>query len=1414
MTQDTPAPSEPEENQDLLTSPLDFPVVGLGASAGGLAAVERFLQCMPADCGMAFVVVMHLSPHHKSLAAAILQRCTQMPVLQVEGSMPVQANHVYIIPPSQDLRMNDGHLELLAPTRVRGPQVSIDLFFRSLAQVHETRAVGIVLSGTGSDGAEGLKRIKECGGVALVQSPQDAEFADMPNAAIATGAADFVLPVADMPQRLMELWNNARHIWLPALVETGDPVALLPSPADAQRAEQSLQEVMALLRTRTGHDFRHYKRATVLRRIERRLQVCGVPDLNAYCTYLRTHQEETAALLQDMLISVTNFFRDREAFEALEREVLPQLFKGHTPGTPVRAWVAGCATGEEAYSISMLLREAAQRNSSGSEAPVPVQVFATDIDERALAVARAGLYAASIATDVTPARLAQHFTWEEGGYRIAKAVREQVLFAAHNVLRDPPFSRLDLICCRNLLIYVGREAQTNILEMFRFALRPGGYLFLGTSESIEAGSNLFTLVDKKHRIYQANPQAHMARHLPLLAAASAERGLAALPGPLPRVPGRAAVADLHARALALQAPPSLLADHKLNILHLSDGAGRYLLQGSGPLNAELLSNVHPALRIELRTALFQLSQTGQPVHTRSVRFDHAGSKRLTSLRVARVPAEPPAEPMVLVSFEDTKAPAAEKGVDNHGSLDRQLIGQLESEVGQLKDHLRNTVEHADISTEELKASNEELQAINEELRSATEELETSKEELQSMNEELITVNYELKCRVEEAGKNHDDLQNFLTSTDIATLFVDETLRIKRFTPRAASLFNIIETDLGRPLLDITHRLDYPEMESDIHALLRELRTVERTVTSSDGHHYLARIRPYRTLDNKIAGAVLTFVDVTELHLVRQRMHASEERLRVAALNTRDYIIVAMDQDGLITSWNEGARRAFGYQDSEALGQHIRLIFTPEDRASGVPEDEMRGARETGRAEDERWHQRKDGSTFYCSGVVTPLHDGAVSGFVKIARDMTGSKTQQAEREALLEREQLANSEARIANELKDQFLAVMSHELKNPLNLIQVSAELLIRLPELKDVAMAKRASDNIRSAVRSQAKLIDDLLDLSRVRTGKLQLKLEAVNVDAVKAIVDIADTDAKGKGVALHWVCEAPDMQLWCDHVRTEQVVWNLLNNAIKFTPAGGSVTVKLSHQGNFAQLSVADTGVGIATEDLNQVFGMFSQSGTPSVRHGGLGIGLALVQELSVAQGGSVAVASGGLGQGATFTVLLPLAGVSSAAAQPLPQAPTLHGLRVLLVDDMEDALVLFAVVLEHEGAQVDTATSGAAALELLAVNAYGLLISDIGMPGMDGYALLAAVRQLPGQEHLRTIALTGYGRSADAERALREGFDAHITKPVDFDALKKTVAALVQRTANAPGAGAVAGADADKGNGNVKGKGNGSPTGTAA
>ncbi|MEO7160027.1 MAG: PAS domain-containing protein [Polaromonas sp.] len=650
-----------------------------------------------------------------------------------------------------------------------------------------------------------------------------------------------------------------------------------------------------------------------------------------------------------------------------------------------------------------------------------------------------------------------------------------------------------------------------------------------------------------------------------------------------------------------------------------------------------------------------------------------------------------------------------------------------------------------------------MQAINEELRSASEELETSKEELQSINEELTTVNFELKVKVDETSKINDDLQNLIASTDIATVFVDTGLRIKRYTPQAASIFSLIATDLNRSLLDITHKLHYESLASDVAEVFKTLNLVERQVDSHDGKHYLAHIRPYRTTEDRIEGAVLTFVDVTALRKAEENVRAGEERLRIAAETTKDYAILTIDEEGLVTTWNQGAVRLFGYAEAEVVGQSFALLFTPEERAAGAPEAELRGAREEGRSMDERWHLRKDGSTFYCSGVVTRL-EGKVGGFAKIARDMTESITLQNSRDEQLKFEQQAN-------ELKDQFLAVMSHELKHPLNLIQVNTELLISQPEVRALPAVMRAGETIRLAVASQTQIIDDLLDLSRARTGKLTLRLAPVALNEVMSLIaEAARESAAQKGLSLQYEGAAEDLVALCDRVRTEQVFWNLINNAIKFTPEGGCVSVTLVRDGSFAKFSVSDTGQGIAPEFLPRIFSLFAQAPAQANHQNmGLGVGLTLVRDLVVAQGGKVLAESAGLSQGATFTVWLPQANSRPQDKQAALQTGSLKGLKILAVDDMIDLLEPFAALLRLEGADVDIATSGQQALEILEGKTYDLLISDIGMPYMDGYELIRKIRQRPGWRSLKAIALSGYGRQVDSVRALQSGFNAHLAKP---------------------------------------------------
>lgn len=780
VASESPPPAD-HETLNVAVSTLDFPVVGLGASAGGLEALQEFFTHIPADCGMAYVVILHLSPTHESSVAEILQRVTAMPVVQVQGTERIRKDHVYIIPPSNDLAMDDGQLLLRPSQRVRGgTHAAIDLFFRTLADVHGDRGICVVLSGTGSDGAVGLTRVKEAGGITLAQSPKQAKYDGMPRAAIGTGMVDIVLPTDKLAARLHELCNNMRRIRMPADVAHQLYAEAEQERGATQRAETALADIMTLLRLQTRNDFKHYKRATVLRRIERRLQVNGLPDLASYRDYMRQNPAEAPLLLQDLLISVTNFFRDREAIQALEAEVISGLFESRqNADDPVRVWVAGCATGEEAYSIAILLREQIDRVHGVA---ADFQVFATDIDERAVAVARAGLYPGAIAADVSPERLSKFFVREGESYRVIKSLREKVLFAAHNVLRDPPFSRLDLVCCRNLLIYLERRAQSSILDMFRFALKSNGTLFLGVSESTDAAGEGFVPIDKKHRIFRAVAGGTAVRNLPTLVAPPPEgrSGNNAMSVSVSerRPPSNA---EIHRHSLEQLLPPSVLVDAQLNILHLSEGAGLYMEHGSGPPTHNLLSNVSPELRLELRSALYSATQSHQNVEVRNVRIERAGSLRSVHISVRPFKSGDGAE-LALIVFDETPA---EPPIEETASLDgatRKLVAHLEQENRQLKQHLQETIEHSETSTEELKASNEELQAINEELRSATEELETSKEELQATNEELSTVNFELKMKVEETDRVNDDLQNFIASSDIATVFVDRGLHIKRFTP--------------------------------------------------------------------------------------------------------------------------------------------------------------------------------------------------------------------------------------------------------------------------------------------------------------------------------------------------------------------------------------------------------------------------------------------------------------------------------------------------------------------------------------------------------------------------------------------------------------------------------------------------------
>jgi len=934
-----------------------FPIAGIGASAGGVQALQKFFDALPPKVGAALVVVIHLDPEHESDLKAILAACTKMPVHQVQEPMTLEPDHVYVIPPNRRLFVTDHEISVAEFSEPRGHRAPIDLFFRSLAEHGDGYA--IILTGAGSDGALGVKAVKERGGIILVQDPNEAEYPSMPRSAIASGHADFVLPIHELVRQFVALVLGREHSRV----------------RDLDANEQALQRILGHLRARAGHDFSKYKRPTITRRIARRMQVTGLDDVEEYVNFLRDHVEEVQALFNELLISVTSFFRDPQCFEALAKLVVPHFFEEHDGARPIRVWIPGCATGEEAYSIAILLQEEAARHHVRPE----IQLFATDMDGAALATAREGRYPVSIAADVSEDRLQRFFTKEGDHYHIKRDVREMILFAEHSLLKDPPFSHVSLISCRNVLIYLGREVQDQVLSTFNYALIPTGYLFLGSSETAETPAASFKVVNREACIYQSLGRSN-AKAPPLGRGPANIRLLDLPPLPAMRPLSSSEAFAQHHRALELGAPPSLLVDQSHKILHLSETAGRYIVLPAGQPSIDAADIVRPELRLDLRTALQRAFQQGETSLSTPVAVQFNGMPRYVSLHVRPMRHEE-AMPVALVLFLEG-GEAGEAGASKPSGADGkdEQIKKLTDELFAVQANLRSSREAYATVTENLRAANEELQSINEEYRSTAEELESSKEELQSMNEELQTTNNELKNKLQAVSNAHSDLQNFMTATDVGTLFLDHDLHIRRFTPRVTELFNIKPGDEGRPITDFTHRLAYEGLIDDIRSVMLNLAPIEREVRS-ENRWLLMRLRPYRSLDDKIEGAIASFIDVTERRLAAVKLQESEMRLQLAReaaeLGTIDYTTGQQEPwcDARALSW-------WGLKpDAKPTLEGLLAAIHSDDRAGVQAALDAALAAGSGRCDAEfrvwiagehaeRWIRAK--------GVTTPSGDGSTS----------------------------------------------------------------------------------------------------------------------------------------------------------------------------------------------------------------------------------------------------------------------------------------------------------------------------------------------------------------------------------------------------------------------------------------------------
>lgn len=1517
----------PSGAPDEMSAPVDrtvraklaFPVVGIGASAGGLEALRAFFMACPQDSGLAYVVIQHLSPDHESLMAEILGQSTTLPVHQITHGMRVEPNHVYVIRPGHTVTLVGDTLHLGEPVEKRGFRRPVDEFFRSLAHEQKERAIAVVLSGTGTNGSAGAQAIKAAGGLCIAQDPESAAFPGMPQSLIHAGYADQVLRPEEIPPLLL------RYVTQPYLglsPESGGVAQAL----ETQRL--TLNEIIAIVRARTTHDFRPYKPGTLLRRIQRRMGLVGLSELRDYAARLREKPDEVMALANDLMINVTGFFRDPEAWEALRESVVRPLVAQADAATALRAWVAACASGEEAYTLAMLIAEELER----ADKRVDVKIFATDTADRSLTLARAGVYPGGIEGDLSPERLEKFFDKDEHVYRIKKNLRDQVVFAPQDVLRDPPFSRVDLATCRNLLIYLEPEAQRRALALLHFALREGGYLFLGNAETLGHAETLFEVVSKRWRIYRRGAGTQFRYgELPALAARKPEvrpTTQASLPSITPPSP----TIQIQTALLELYSPPTAVVDANERIVYFHGDSGLFLQHPSGETTQNFLDLVRTPYRAAVRSLLRQAISNKRTSTLELEPSESAAGIQLTAGPLKR--DRPPGHFYVSFVRRSSEEPSEQRAADVAAvqPTTLQTDTALEDEVRLLRRELQASVEAFEASNEELKAANEEVTSINEELQSANEELEAGKEELQSLNEELVSVNAQLQTKVHDLEALTNDLDNLLSSTDIAVVFLDPQLRVRRFTPAVSDLLQLIAADIGRPLADLAQKFTDEHLLGDAAQVLAKLAPRESEVHSHSGRWYLRRTLPYRTEDDRIAGVVITFIEITarkyaeraiaatqerlqtvveqmptavllvehpsgelllanrraaqllqqpfplpqigqdwlvsfssvrglrsdgrlyepqhwplaralasgetlldeELEIVRpdgthvtlamgaspvrnragevvaavaafwditERKRAqaalreSEERFRLLVESAQDFAIFMLDLQGNIVSWNAGAERVTGYREEEILGVSSAVLFTPEDRAARAPEQEMHLARTSGRAVDERWHLRKDGSRFWASGVLTPARDaqGALRGFVKVMRDQTEHQALDARLKDALQMAHQLRERAENANRAKDEFISTVSHELRTPLNTIRLWSRMLAT-GSLGGEDVVKGAQTIDRAAL-AQEHLIDDLLDLSRITTGNLRLAIrDAVLNEAVAGAIEAIRPLAANRHLTLEVDLSAEVGTLRVDPDRIQQVMWNLLANAVKFTPKGGRIEVRSRRLDGSIKIEVTDSGIGIAADFLPHVFDRFRQEKTGATRrYGGLGLGLSIAKQLVELHGGTIEAHSEGEGRGATFSLYLPAGGQAITLPPPQvpaaipPKAPDLRGITILLVEDEAMAREATARVLKACGAEVQLAESAAQAREFFEHQRPDLIVADIGMVGEDGYALMRSLRDIERVRNWRrtpAVAATAFARPEDREHALAAGFDDHLRKPLDSEVLIGMLSHLLGTTKSAP------------------------------
>jgi two-component system CheB/CheR fusion protein len=1332
---------------------LAFPVVGVGASAGGLDAFKTLLAALPAETGMAFVLIQHLDPKHASFMADLLASRTRMPVSQAVDGVSIEPNHVYLIPPAVSLAVSNGKLLLAEPAERHGARMPFDFFLRSLAKDCGRRAMCVLLSGTGTDGSEGLKAIKDNGGFVIVQDPLDAQFDGMPKSAISTGMADVIAPIAKISSALVK---HSTHL-----------LSSRPKSRAKEGVAGRLAEILDLVRTKTAHDFTVYKTGTLTRRIERRMAVAAIADAGRYVDRLRADPAELDSLAQDLLINVTQYFRDQAAFETLAESVIPQMIAAHAADRPLRIWVPGCSTGEEAYSLAILFLEAME----AWKRPLKLQVFASDIDASSIEVAREGVYGCGTDDQVSAIRLSRFFCKEGDLYRVRRELRETVVFTVQDLLSDPPFSRLDLISCRNVLIYLRPDAQEKVLSLFHFALHAGGVLFIGPSETIGAFTDRFEPINKKFRIYRHLSASRAGEGGFRPSVAAAERAGPAVSALSRKISRRPSLGDLASKVLVeIFAPASVLIDKKYEALYYSGNVDRFLQIAPGEDNRNVLLMAREGLRPKLRAALEGARETGEPASKTGAQAYRDG--KALGVKIAVQPIS--AEDLFLVSFID-EPESTPPSWDSHPPEDTSRILQLEQELDATRKELNAVIRDLEIANEDQRGVNEGALSMNEELQSANEELETSKEELQSLNEELTALNAQLQETLEHQRTTAADLQNILNSSDVSTLFLDIDLNIRFFTPASRSLFGVSAVDIGRPLIDLAQRFRDENLLPDARAVLSQVTPVRREIESNDGNWFIRSIMPYRNDVSAVEGVVLTFARISEMKAAERKIEAAKAYAESIIATVKQPLVV-LDRELRVVSASASFFEFFGAKPEECVGKPLEF---GDHLKEGPLADLLDPALEGSAVEDRQLKielPKLGPRTLRVSArLILPLVSESPLILISFD-DITETRT---EAEAMA----AAKEEAERANLAKSRFLAAVSHDLRQPLQTMTLVQGMLSET--ISDPA-AKALIERLDCTVIGMSSLLDKILNINQLEAGVVQAKLcDFVIGDLLEQLKSEFQIHAANDGVGLRVVpCH---LMLRSDPRLLEQILRNLLSNALKYT-SRGKVLLGCRRRGESLSIEVWDTGTGIPETELGAIFKEYHQLDNHVTKGGkglGLGLGLAIVHHLADLLHAPIRVRSR-VGRGSVFALEVPVVRISPAEPPSLDKSgtdriPRARGSHtILIVEDDEEVRDALKLLLDRHGYLTLAARDGAQALALASDVAKGvdLIIADYNLPGADGLEAIARIEEASALK-IPAILLTG-DISASTLLEIAARGHVHLYKPANPRTLIRHINAILDKS----------------------------------